>query len=371
MRYKGLILGQQDEVEVDTEHWKFGIVRHGAKVVDTTLHYTAFPLAYDDHGIIDKVCARLKDYKPEPGDNAFKAFEPTLNGPHLELADKLYEMSNGYRPVYTLSGSDAVEVGIKLSYAYHNKKGNKRNKIVSFDDAYHGATLLTLSCGDIGLEGAYYGMKPYTEVIKTSPDLKEDIDWSDVSCIIIETCPHYQSVHPYGFEFWEKINQIRTKHDVIIIIDDVFMGGGKTGSFFGFDRLPVKPDVFVMGKAITGGFFPLGLTMYSDKIHDQLKDGFWAHGHTYSFCLSGILCMLEYIKVLEENKYMEKVEDICQRARVHLLNAGYQVVGNYGTFFLAKKHGYHFRFCVPINADDEYFDAVPETLSQMDKRWNH
>ena len=64
MRYKGLILGQQDEVEVDTEHWKFGIVRHGAKVVDTTLHYTAFPLAYDDHGIIDKVCARLKDYKP-------------------------------------------------------------------------------------------------------------------------------------------------------------------------------------------------------------------------------------------------------------------------------------------------------------------
>ena len=203
MRYKGLILGQQEEVEVDTEHWKFGIIRHGAKVVDTTLHYTAFPLAYDDHGIVDKVCARLKNYKPEPGDNAFKSFEPTLNGPHLELADKLYDMSNGYRPVYTLSGSDAVEVAIKLAFAYHKKKGNKRNKIVSFDDAYHGATLLSLTCGDVGLEGAYCGMKPYTEVIKTSPDLKQDIDWNDVSCIVIETCPHYHNASPYGFDFWE------------------------------------------------------------------------------------------------------------------------------------------------------------------------
>ena len=121
-------------------------------------------------------------------------------------------MSNGYRPVYTLSGSDAVEVAIKLAFAYHKKKGNKRNKIVSFDDAYHGATLLSLTCGDVGLEGAYCGMKPYTEVIKTSPDLKQDIDWNDVSCIVIETCPHYHNASPYGFDFWEKINQIQTKN---------------------------------------------------------------------------------------------------------------------------------------------------------------
>ena len=370
MQYKGLILGQQTEVDVDTKHWKFGTIRNGVKVVDTTLHYTAYPLAYDDHGIVDKVCDELKQYKPEPGDNVFKAFEPTLNGPHIELADKLYEMSNGYRPIYTLSGSDAVEVAIKVAFAYHESKGNTRKKIVSFDDAYHGATLLTLSCGDVGLEGAYYGMNPYQDVIKTSPTLHEDIDWSDVSCIIIETCPHYQTVEPYSKDFWEKINRIQKENDVIIIIDDIFMGGGKTGTFFGFDNLPIEPDIFVMGKAITGGFFPLAISMHNNKIHQQLQDKEWLHGHTYSFCLSGILSMLEYILVLKKENYMNNVYTIVSTAKEYFKKADFDIIGNYGTFFLLKKHGHFFRFCLPINADEEYFKAVPDTLKQLDERWS-
>ena len=188
MEYKGLILGQQKDVHIDTEHWKFGIVRNGVKVIDTLLHYSAYSLGYDDHGIIDKVCERLKTFKPEVADGLFMAFEPALNSPHVELADRLYKMSKGYRPVFALSGSDGVEVAIKMAFAYHQRIGNKRNKIVSFDDGYHGMTLLSLSCGDKDLEKAYYGMNPYQDVIKLSRNnLDEDIDWSDVACIIIET----------------------------------------------------------------------------------------------------------------------------------------------------------------------------------------
>src|SRR6056300_482672 len=156
--HKGLILGEQQNVNVDTQHWKFGIYRNGVRIVDPMLHYTAYPLGYDDHGIIDSVCENLKKYKPEIGDNLFKAFEPTLNSPAIELSNKLYEMSNGYRSVYTLSGSDGIEVAIKLAFAYHEKKKNNKKKIVSFTDAYHGVTLLSLSCGDVGLERAYHGM---------------------------------------------------------------------------------------------------------------------------------------------------------------------------------------------------------------------
>ena len=144
MKYKGLILGQQKDVHIDTEHWKFGTIRNGVKVIDTLLHYSAFSLGYDDHGIIDKVCERLKTFKPEVADGLFLSFEPTLNTPHIELADRLHKMSNGYRPVFALSGSDGVEVAIKMAFAYHQKIGNKRNKIVSFDDGYHGMTLLSV-----------------------------------------------------------------------------------------------------------------------------------------------------------------------------------------------------------------------------------
>lgn len=130
--HKGLILGRQQDVNVDTEHWKFGIVRNSKKIVDPMLHYTAYPLAYNDHGIIDAVCENLKKYKPETGDNAFKAFEPTLNSPHIELSNKLYEMSNGYRSVYTLSGSDGIEVAIKLAFAYHEKKEKQQKENCKF-----------------------------------------------------------------------------------------------------------------------------------------------------------------------------------------------------------------------------------------------
>ena len=80
------------------------------------------------------------------------------------------------------------------------------------------------------------------------------------------------------------------------------MGGGKTGSFFGWDKLPIKPDLFVMGKAITGGFFPLSMAMFNDKVYEKIKDGNWLHGHTYSMTLSGVICMDEYLNVLENYK---------------------------------------------------------------------
>ena len=371
MEYKGLILGQQKDVHIDTEHWKFGIVRNGVKVIDTLLHYSAYSLGYDDHGIIDKVCERLKTFKPEVADGLFMAFEPALNSPHVELADRLYKMSKGYRPVFALSGSDGVEVAIKMAFAYHQKIGNKRNKIVSFDDGYHGMTLLSLSCGDKDLEKAYYGMNPYQDVIKLSRNnLDADIDWSDVACIIIETCPHNKDIEPYGFDVWNKVNKIQSEHDVLVIVDDIFMGGGKTGSFFGWDKLPVNPDLFVMGKAITGGFFPLSIAMYNEKLHKELKDSNWVHGHTYSFCLSGVLSMLEYLNVLEQYNYMDNVNNIIELARTHFENAGWQIIGNYGITFILFKNGNHFRFILPINADQEYFDAIPDTLKGLEELWS-
>jgi adenosylmethionine-8-amino-7-oxononanoate aminotransferase len=370
MDYKGLIPGKQESVQVDTKHWKFGMCRDGKKIVDSMLHYGAFPLGYDDHGIIDKVCRKLKVCKPETGDNLFKAFEPTLNNPHIELSNKLYEMSKGYRSVYTLSGSDAIEVAIKLAFAYHEKQKNSKKKIVSFTDAYHGSTLLSLSCGDVGLEKAYHGMNPYQDVIKISPDMHEEVDWTDVACIVVETCTHYQTINPYGFEVWEKIKLVQQKHDVIVIIDDIFMGGGKTGNFFGFSQLPIHPDIFVMGKSITGGFFPLSVAMYSEKVNEQLNDALWLHGHTYSFCLSGVLSMLEYIKVLEETNYMNNVDSLVLKAKKYFIDAGFEIVGNYGLVFLLAKNTYKFRFMLPLNADEEYFEAVPETLKQLDEKWS-
>ena len=366
--YKGLIPGPQSDLQVDTAHWKFGIIRNGIKIVDPQLHYTSFPMGYDDHGIIDRVCEKLKLYKPEVGDNLFKAFEPTLNTPHMQLTEKLYDMSGGYRSVFALSGSDAMEAGIKMAFAHEQKTGGHRKKIVSFTDAYHGATLMTLSVGSVGIEEGFYGMTKYPEVIKVSPDMHESVDWNTVCCIVVETCPHVMSIAPYHNDVWTKIKQVQQQHGVQVIVDDIFMGGGKTGSFFGFDQLPVDPDIIIMGKAITGGYFPLSIAMYNQKLHEVLKDQSWMHGHTYSFSLSGVLSMLEYIDVLYAKKYMDNMDNIVQRARKIFVQHDVEVVGNYGVIFMIGISGSWLRFALPINADDEYFDALPNTIQALKDR---
>ena len=62
--------------------------------------------------------------------------------------------------------------------------------------------------------------------------MNKDIDWNDVACIIIETCPNNKDIKSYGFDVWNKINKIQAEHGVLVIIDDILMGGGKTGEFF-------------------------------------------------------------------------------------------------------------------------------------------
>ena len=362
--YKGLIIGKQAPIEVDTEYWQFGIVSNGVKLIDPQLHYTSFPLGYyDEHNIIDRVCDRMKMHKPEIGDNLFKSYAPTLNTPHVELCQKLYDMTNGYRTMFTLSGSDGVEAAVKLAFAYGQAQGRTRKKIVSFTDAYHGATLMTLTIGSHGLEGGFHGLNPYPDVIKLSPDMHETVDWDTVSCIVLETCPHISRYGPYDDNIYDKIKQIQSKHDVIVIVDDIWMSGGKTGSFFGFDKMPVNPDIFVQGKAITGGHFPLSTVMYNQKIHDAIQYTGWIHGHTYSFSLPGVCSMLEYMQVLEEHQYMQRVNKNVERALEVLSHCDCEVKYNYQSMFFIKLSDITvLRFMIPLNATDEYFDAMSDTI---------
>lgn len=368
--YKGLILGKQDPVQVDNSHWKFGTYIDGIKVIDPQLHYSAFMLGYmDEHGIIDTVCERMKQYKPEVGDNLFEPMPPALNSPHIEFADRLYNMSGGYRTTFALSGSDAVESAIKLAFAHQQRNGNAhRKKIVSFTDGYHGATLLSQSVGSASLDIGFYGMPAYSEVIKVSPDMSETVDWDQVSCMVIETCPHIERMGLYADHVYEKIQRIQQEHDVIVIVDDIYMGGGRTGSFFGFKDVPVTPDIFVQAKSITGGFFPLSTAMFNEKIHNTMQGSAWIHGYTYSFSLSGVCSALAYMDVLEQHKYMERVPELVDRMTHFFKSNNINIIGRHGTFFWGEDN---LRFVVPLNADDEYFDALPDTVKALKDRSNY
>ena len=130
----------------------------------------------------------------------------------------------------------------------------------------------------------------------------------------------------------------------------------------GWKKLPVEPDIFTMGKAITGGYFPLSIALYNDKIHEALPRRFdWEHGFTYSFSLPGILSCLAYIKILEEELLMKKHRDIVVRAVDLFHKLGYTIKGQFGTIIDIEREQ-RGMYTIPIDANDEYFHVLEGQL---------
>lgn len=370
MILKGLVPDTQpDTVYPAPPHWDYGTIVDGEKIVDPILHFGCFVLGYNRHDITEHVSEQLKTIKPEIAELAFmRDNKPRLNQASVLLADKLFEMSEGYRSFYALSGSDANEGAVKLAFAYHHTKGNyNKKRIVSFEKAYHGSTLLTGSLGaDNLMENPFYHMDAYQGVTRISRDFEySSTDWDDVSCIVVESCSYGGNMDPCTTEFWNKLTHIQHEHDVILIIDDIFMGGGKTGNFIGWKNLPVTPDISTMGKAITAGTFPLSLVLYNDKIHNALPKNFnWTHGFTYTYSMPGILSALKYIDILEKESILSNHDIIKEKARAVFLKSGYQIINTFGLHFMIRNDmNDQMLYVIPLNATDEYFDVLLKNLS--------
>ena len=368
---KGLIPGEQRVITKADTHWQFGSIKNNIKEVDNLLHYGCFTLGFNRIDIIEHVCNKMKFVKPEIAESITHNDNLKLNDVSFELSDKLFTMSEGYRSFYALSGSDANEGAIKLSSAYHSLKNNKfqtRNKIVSFEGSYHGSTFLNSNLGDLLMDNPLYTMKRYEKVIKLPRNFKiTDIDWTTVMSIIVEPCSYGGDMRPNDVEFWEKLSDVQSQYDVLIIIDDIFTGGGKTGNYFGWRNLPIKPDIATMGKAITGGYFPLSITLYNEKIHNILPKKFnWDHGYTYNFSLAGINSALKYINILEKEDILKKFDYIQSTAISTIESSGFKIVNKFGCLYMIRNGNYQNLYMIPLNADEEYFNILKQNLNSYD-----
>jgi adenosylmethionine-8-amino-7-oxononanoate aminotransferase len=369
--YKGLIPKKQQDLEFQNAIWKFGHIKDGYKIIDPVLHYACFVLGYNDNAFIDNVVDRFKNVRPEVPEflNLLDA-KSKIDPNSFHLAEKLYAITGGYRSIFSLSGSDANEGAVKLASAYHGQLGNMHRKnIVSLKPSYHGSTLLTSSLGYENAMGEpFYTMESYPNIIRLDRDFDVDaVDWDSVFCMIVETCSYGQHMTPFTDEFWNKLTHIQNTHNVILIIDDIFMGGGKTGNFVGWQHLPVTPDIFTMGKAVTAGHFPLSIVLYNDKISKVLGPDFaWNHGYTYSFLSSGVASVLEYIDVLERDNLLGNYQTLVDRATNVFLDNRFTIINQFGLYFLiAHDQTHELLYLIPLTADDEYFNVLADNLTAL------
>ena len=364
MQYNGLVADTQRPISKALESWDYGTIENGVKKIDTMLHFGCFTLGYNQKQLVQNVCNVVSNIKPEIAETLVPTDPLYLNQVAFDLNQKLYNMT-GYNSFYCLSGSDANEGAVKLASAYQYSIGNKHKKhIVALKDSYHGSTFMSSNIGYRNLMvDPFYTIDKHKGVIHVDRQFDlDDVNWNKVAAFFVETCSYGQNMKPYSEEFWNKLRTIQEKYDVLIVVDDIFFGGGKTGSWLGFEHLPVQPDIFTQGKAITSGFFPLAITYYTDKIKNNLPDNFgWDHSFTYSFSIAGIVSVLETLKILEQNNYMETVPAIHQRAKELLYNKRVKTINSFGNIFMLKKQ-YQFMLILPFNPTEEYWQALENTL---------
>ena len=181
--------------------------------------------------------------------------------------------------------------------------------------------------------------------------------------IYMEGCGPCNATRPE----WQKLKHVQQTFDVLIIMDDIFMGGGKTGDYFGWKHLPIQPDICTMGKAITGGYFPLSITMYNEKIHQTLPTNFdWDHGYTYNFSLSGINSALKYMDILEKEQVLNNHQTIQNTAVKTIQSTGFKILNRFGCLYMIRKGNYKNLYIVPLNATEEYFTVLKQNLESYE-----
>lgn len=354
IEYKGLIPNYQKHLSYANEKWEYGEVIDGVKHIDYNLGLGCFTLGFKRFDIIDYVSNNLKYNLYE---NAEDLLDTKTNvylcEPVFELADKLYQLT-GRKSIFSLSGSDANEGAIKLASAYHFLKNSNRKKIISFNKSYHGSTFLNYQIGN--LFNMNYTLGNYENAIILDPEFNiEEIDWNDVICIVFETRQWGNGLKEYPIDFWKKLEYIRKEYDVVLINDDIFMGGGKTGSYLGCSD--IDSDIITMGKGITGGYFPLSVCLYSKRIDEVIPNNFyWDHGFTYSFSMSGILSALKYIDILETENILENVKQVQRKAKLVFDKCNIEIINSIGTVHYVSTRSK--LITLPLNANFDYFGTL-------------
>ena len=259
------------------------------------------------------------------------------NPPYILLAAKLASLLPSLPKAYiSNSGSEANEKAFKLSRLYfavsENQKG--KHKIIYRDRDYHGSTLAVLSAGGQQERNAGFGPfapgfveiphaccyrcpfgKTYpgcnidcaraleTAILKEGPDT--------VASVILEPITAGGGIIPPVAEYFPLIQDICRKYEVLLILDEVVAGFGRTGKMFGHQHYDVTPDMVTLAKGIASSYMPLSATLTSQAIFDRfltpLSDtfGYFRDISTYGGCAAGCSLALENIRILEDEKLVE------------------------------------------------------------------
>jgi adenosylmethionine---8-amino-7-oxononanoate aminotransferase len=259
-----------------------------------------------------------------------------VNDPSVKLAKRLTNMVKGMSKVfYTDNGSTAIEAALKIATQYWNNKGKtQKKKFICLKNGYHGDTI---GCMSIGYIDGYFS--PYKSLLlKTikvdSPTIRHEkfgrqsfeqyIDKienilnrlsSKISAFVMESGAQIAAgVNIYPKNFQKEISDLCKKYDTLLILDEIATGFGRLGNMIEYKAQHSEPDIVCFAKALTGGYFPLAVTLTTNDIFKEFLGDYWAkkqlfHGHTFTGHPVGCTAALTNLDLYHKLNLIKKIRD--------------------------------------------------------------
>src|SRR5579859_1511767 len=213
-----------------------------------------------------------------------------INERQVELAEQLYNVSGGMRSFFSNSGAEANEGAIKLARKYGRLNRNGAYEIISMDRSFHGRTLATT---------AATGQKKYQDTWLPLPDGFKQVPFNDLDAlkaatsaktagVLIEAVQGEGGIHVASTEYMQGLRAWCDQQNLVLICDEVQAGVGRTGKFFSWEHMGIRPDITTMAKGLAGGV-PIGAMLAGPRA-DLFEPG--EHGTTFGgnpiACAAGV-----------------------------------------------------------------------------------
>lgn len=272
----------------------------------------------------------------------YHTFMNKSHGPAIDLAEKLVQMTPRrlQHVLFANSGSEANDTAVKVAWYYNHSRGMpQKRKFISRSPSFHGVTVAAASLTGNPINHHGFGLPLPGFIYVTCPnyyrnalpgETEEEFSTrlaNELEDVILREGPSTVAaflgeplmagggviVPPTGY--WEKVQAVCRKYDVLVVVDEVINGFGRLGQPFGSDVFDIDPDMMTLSKAITSSYQPLSALLISDEIYQHVADetnraGIFGHGYTTAGHPVATAAALANLRIIEEDGLVENARQM-------------------------------------------------------------